>query len=85
MSKNSYNTSTHTTEQNNHHSKNPTGSPVGAVRNKLEQIKKKIFMSMKIMDTSIKGVKESQDYLLAQAYNQGLRDAMSIFETELKQ
>ena len=24
--------------------------------NKLEQIKKKIFMSMKIMDTSIKGV-----------------------------
>ena len=28
--------------------------------NKLEQIKKKIFMSMKIMDTSIKGVKESQ-------------------------
>ena len=50
--------------------------------NKLEQIKKKIFMSMKIMDTSIKGVKESQDYLLAQAYNQGLRDAMSIFETE---
>ena len=41
--------------------------------NKLEQIK------------SIKGVKESQDYLLAQAYNQGLRDAMSIFETELKQ
>ena len=56
-----------------------------AVMNKLEQIKKKIFMSMKIMDTSIKGVKESQDYLLAQAYNQGLRDAMSIFETELKQ
>ena len=53
--------------------------------NKLEQIKKKIFMSMKIMDTSIKGVKESQDYLLAQAYNQGLRDAMSIFETESKQ
>ena len=44
--------------------------------NKLEQIKK---------NTSIKGVKESQDYLLAQAYNQGLRDAMSIFETELKQ
>ena len=53
--------------------------------NKLEQIKKKIFMSMKIMDTCIKGVKESQDYLPAQAYNQGLRDAMSIFETELKQ
>lgn len=53
--------------------------------NKLEQIKKKIFMSMKIMDTSIKGVKESQDYQLAQAYNQGLRDAMVIFETELKE
>ena len=53
--------------------------------NKLEQIKKKIFMSMKIMDTSIKGVKESQDYLLAHAYNHGLRDALSIFETELKQ
>ena len=53
--------------------------------NKLEQIKKKIFMSMKIMDTSIKGVKESQDYQLAQAYNQGLRDAMVIFEIELKE
>lgn len=53
--------------------------------NKLKKIKKEIFMSMKIMDTNIKGIKESQDYQLAQAYNQGLRDAMVIFETELKE
>ena len=52
--------------------------------NKLEQIKKKIFMSMKIIDTTIKGIKESEEYKIAQAYNQGLRDAMTIFEKKLK-
>ena len=41
--------------------------------------------SMKMMDTTIKGIKESEEYKIAQAYNQGLRDAMVIFEREMKQ
>lgn len=44
---------------------------------KMNQIKKEIFTSMKMMDTTIKGVKESEEYKIAQAYNQGLRDAMA--------
>ena len=52
---------------------------------KINQIKKEIFASMKMMDTTIKGVKESKEYKIAQAYNQGLRDAMAIFEREMKQ
>lgn len=52
---------------------------------KMNQIKKEILTSMKMMDTTIKGVKESEEYKIAQAYNQGLRDAMGIFEREMKQ
>lgn len=51
---------------------------------KMNQIKKEILTSMKMMDTTIKGVKESEEYKIAQAYNQGLRDAMVIFEREMK-
>lgn len=51
---------------------------------KIDQIKKKLFTSMKIMDITIKGIEESEEYKIAQAYNQGLRDAMSIFEREIK-
>lgn len=50
----------------------------------IDQIKKKLFTSMKIMDITIKGIEESEEYKIAQAYNQGLRDAMSIFEREIK-
>ena len=52
---------------------------------KMNQIKKEILTSMKMMDTTSKGVKESEEYKIAQAYNQGLRDAMAIFEREMKQ
>lgn len=52
---------------------------------KMNQIKKEIFVSMKMIDTTIKGVKESEEYKIAQAYNQGLRDAMAIFERKMKQ
>lgn len=52
---------------------------------KMNQIKKEILTSMKMMDTTIKGVKESEEYKIAQAYNQGLRDAIAIFEREMKQ
>ena len=51
---------------------------------KISQIKKEIFVSMKMMDTTIKDVKESEEYKMAQAYNQGLMDAMAIFEREMK-
>lgn len=51
---------------------------------KISQIKKEIFMSMKMMDTTIKDIKESEEYKMTQAYNQGLRDAMAIFEREMK-
>lgn len=51
---------------------------------KINQIKKEIFTSMKMMDITIKGIKESEEYKIAQAYNQGLRDAMAIFEREMK-
>lgn len=50
----------------------------------ISQVKKEIFMSMKIIDTTINGIKESEEYKIAQAYNQGLRDAMTIFEKKLK-
>ena len=50
---------------------------------KMNQIKKEIFTSMKMMDTTIKGIKESEEYKIVQAYNQGLRDAMAIFEREM--
>lgn len=51
---------------------------------KISQIKREIFISMKMMDTTIKDVKELEEYKIAQAYNQGLRDAMAIFEREMK-
>lgn len=50
----------------------------------INQIKKEILMSMRIMDTTIKDIKESEEYKMAQAYNQGLRDAMTIFEKSIK-
>ena len=52
---------------------------------KISQIKKEILISMKMMDTTIKDVKESEEYKIAQAYNQGLRDAMTIFEKQMNQ
>lgn len=51
---------------------------------KINQIKKEILTSMKMMDTTIKGIKESEEYKITQAYNQGLRDTMAIFEREMK-
>ena len=58
----------------------PASSPFDI--DNLNKIKKEIVTSMKIMDVTIKGIKESDEYKMAQAYNQGLRDAMSIFERE---
>lgn len=52
---------------------------------KINQIQKEIFISMKMMDTTIKGIKKSEEYKIAQAYNQGLRDALAIFKKEMEQ
>ena len=52
---------------------------------KINQIQKEIFISMKMMDTTIADVKESVEYKIAQAYNQGLRDALAIFKKEMEQ
>ena len=41
---------------------------------KIDQIRKEIFTSMKILDTSMKGIKESEEYKIAQAYNQSLKE-----------
>lgn len=52
--------------------------------NKLEQIKKKIFMSMKIRIQALKELKSLKITYLAQAYNQAC-EMPCPFETELKQ
>lgn len=49
---------------------------------KINQIKKEIIISMKMMDTTIKNVKESEEYKIAQAYNQGLRDGCNGTEED---
>lgn len=50
----------------------------------IDQIKKKLFTSLKIMDITITGIEEPEEYKITKAYNQGLRDAISIFERDLK-
>lgn len=37
-------------------------------------------MSMKLFDKTIKGVKDSEEYKLAQAYNDGIRAAIKILD-----
>lgn len=44
------------------------------------EIKKELFMSMKLLDKTIKGVKDSEEYKLAQAYNDGIRTAIKILD-----
>ena len=53
----------------NYYSKSIDGQDISGYDNKL---------------VTIKGVKESDEYKMAQAYNQGLRDAMNIFERKIK-
>lgn len=50
----------------------------------IDQIKKKFFTSMKIMDITIDGIEELEEYKITKAYNQGLRDDMVIFKRDLK-
>ncbi len=50
------------------------------MKNLYEVLKEKIFIQMKIMDTTIKGIKQSKEYQDAMAYNEGLRAAKDILE-----
>ncbi|GFI47783.1 hypothetical protein IMSAGC019_03109 [Lachnospiraceae bacterium] len=45
------------------------------------KIRKELFIKMKIMDPTIKGIKESLEYKEAAAYNAGIRDAISILDS----
>lgn len=45
-----------------------------------KEIKKELLMSMKLFDKTIKGVKDSEEYKLAQAYNDGIRAAIKILD-----
>ena len=42
------------------------------------KVRKELFMKMKFMDPTIKGIKESQEYKEAATYNAGIRDAVEI-------
>ena len=46
----------------------------------IREIKKELLMAMKLFDKTIKGVKDSEEYKLAQAYNDGIRAAIKIFD-----
>ena len=49
----------------------------------IDEIKKEIFCSMKFSDTTITGIKETEEYKINQAYNKGLRDALGIFNKHI--
>lgn len=51
----------------------------------IDEVKKDIFMSMKMFDPTIRGLKESEEYKISQAYNKGLRDALAIFQKHIGQ
>ena len=49
------------------------------------KIKKDIFLKLKLMDTTIKGIKESEEYKENNAYNQGMRDVIKILENYIEE
>ena len=49
----------------------------------IDEIKKEIFCSMKFSDTTIAGIKETEEYKIKQAYHKGLRDALNIFNKHI--
>lgn len=44
------------------------------------EISKELFIKIKLMDTTIKGITESQQYKENSLYNQGIRDAIHILD-----
>ncbi len=44
------------------------------------EIRNKLFMKMKFLDRSIKGIKGSAEEQKANIYNKGIRDAMEVLD-----
>lgn len=49
--------------------------------NLYEHMKKELFMELKFMDTTIKGISDSPEYHDAQLYNRGIRTAIKILDS----
>ena len=45
-----------------------------------EKIKKELLLKMQFLDTTIKGVSESQAYKEGAEYNRGIRDAINVLK-----
>ena len=45
-----------------------------------EKIRKELLLKMQFLDTTIKGVSESQEYKEAATYNRGIRDAINVLK-----
>ena len=50
----------------------------------IDDVTKDVFMKLHLMDRTIKGIEESEEYKLAQEYNKGLRDALTIFKKHME-
>ena len=44
------------------------------------EIKKELFMKMRFMDTSMKGIKESSEYEGTRKYNEAIKDAIRALD-----
>lgn len=44
------------------------------------EIKKELFMKMRFMDTSMKGIKESSEYEGTRKYNEAIKDAIRVLD-----
>lgn len=50
----------------------------------IDDVTKDVFTKLHLMDRTIKGIEESEEYKLAQEYNKGLRDALAIFKKHME-
>lgn len=48
-----------------------------------EKIRKELLLKMKFLDTTIKGVSESQEYKEASAYNHAIRDVIDVLKDNI--
>ena len=48
-----------------------------------ENIRKELLLKMKLSDTTIKGISDSQEYKEKCAYNQAIRDVIKILQEKV--
>lgn len=48
-----------------------------------DKIRKELLLKMKFLDTTIKGVSESQEYKEVSAYNHAIRDVIDILKDNI--